>query len=177
MNFGQKFLNILYGLILLASGVIFFLIPYPYYIVALILSISLVVYGIRQLVYYFTMARHMVGGRLILYFGVIIFDAGIFVLSISDIPVYYIMIYLIILHAFSGVIDILRVLEARRFRSGSWKLTLTSGIINLLVAILCAVFIRSPEIAVIIFAAGLLYSGVIRIISAFRRTKLAFFEN
>ncbi len=136
-------------------------------IVALILCISLLIYGIRELIYFFTMARHMVGGRRSLYLGVLIIDIAIFSLSLSDDSPLYIMIYLIVIHAVSGVIDILRALEPKKIGSKAYKWQLFTGIINLLIAIACAVFIRSMLVCVYIYAAGLLYSAIVQIVRVF----------
>ena len=135
----------------------------------------MVIYGIRSLVYYFTMARHMVGGKYSLYLGVIALDFGMFTLAMSDIPRLYIAIYLMFCHAFSGVIDIMRGLEARSYE-GSWKLTTTHGLVSVFIAIACCVFIRSNMILVYIYAAGLMYSSCIRIITAFRRSAIVYIQ-
>ena len=42
--------------------------------IAAILAISMITIGVRYLYYYATMARHMVGGKAILFLGVIILD-------------------------------------------------------------------------------------------------------
>ena len=49
-----------------------------YELVLLMLGLSLTAQGIRSIVFYFNMARHMVDGRSILYKGVILLDFGIF---------------------------------------------------------------------------------------------------
>ena len=53
---------------------------------ALILSIALVTMGLKYLIYYFTMARHMVGGKGILFYGLIVFNFGLFTLSLLFYP-------------------------------------------------------------------------------------------
>ena len=69
---------------LLMMGCCFILIKEPelgYAIVAMILSVSLLLYAIRCLIYYFTMARHMVGGRSVLYTGIILLDLAVFTMA------------------------------------------------------------------------------------------------
>ena len=66
---------------------------YGLFLVSALLSFGLIVFGARKLVYYFTMARHMVDGRSILYLGVIAFDFGIFTLSIADQHGVFIVLY------------------------------------------------------------------------------------
>lgn len=45
-------------------------------LVSLMISISLILFGLRSLIFYWTMARHMVDGRTALYIGVIVLDFG-----------------------------------------------------------------------------------------------------
>ena len=171
MSTGQRFINVFTGLLTIALGIYLILDPADgFTVVATILSFSLSVCGIRYLVYYFTMARHMVGGKLILYVSIIALDLGIFTASLLDTPNFYIILYLIGMHAFSGVIDILRGLEARSYGGASWKLSIAHGAVSILIAIACVVFLRSVNVLVYIYAAGLIYSALMRIAAAFRRT-------
>ena len=80
------------------------------------------------------------------------------------------MIYLIAIHAFSGAVEVLRAMEAKRTVEGPWKVKLSHGIVNIALALFCMVFIMDAATAVMIYSVGLLYSAFIRIISAFRRT-------
>lgn len=144
-------------------------------LIMVVLGFSMVIRGIHSLVYYFTMARYMVGGKYSLYLGIIMFDFGVFTLAMSDIPRIYIVLYLMACNAFSGVIDIMRGLEARSYE-GSWKLNTAHGIVNIIIAIACCVFISSKRILVYIYAAGLIYSSIIRIINAFRRSAIVYIQ-
>ena len=172
MSTAGKIGTIIFGAVQIILSILLILLPkYGYYIIAAILGISLTLYGVRNLIYYVSMARHMVGGRMILYFGLLIFDAGALILALSDIPPFYIMIYLIVIRALTGAIDILRALEQKKMEIPAWKGMLVSGIIHILTAVVCMVFIKSTNIAVYIYAAGLIYSAVSRIIRAVRSPK------
>ena len=138
------------------------------------LSITLVVTGIKYLGTYFFMARHMVGGKALLYMGLIILDLGMFTIAIADSSYFYIMLYLFGSNALVGVIHILRSREAKRMESPSWKVNLSIGAVNILMAVLCIIFIDSTAILVYIYCAGLFYSAVVRVISALRRTEIAY---
>ncbi|MBQ3425791.1 MAG: DUF308 domain-containing protein [Clostridia bacterium] len=142
-------------------------------LIMLVLGFSMLIRSINSLVYYFTMARHMVGGKYSLYLGIIMFDFGVFTLAMSDIPRIYIVFYLMACHAFSGVIDIMRGLEAKSYET-PWKLNTTHGIVSILTAIICCIFIKSKLILVYIYAAGLIYSSFTRIISSFRRSAIVY---
>lgn len=141
-----------------------------YLFVITVLTLGLAIKGIKDIIFYFTMARHMVGGKMILFQGVIVLDFALITGSLSDVPKIYILLYLIVIHAFSGVVEILRAMEARRTVSGPWKMKFSHGVINFLLAFSGFLFIRQTHTALIIYSIGLLYSAFIRIANTFRRT-------
>lgn len=172
MSLGRRVRDIAIGILKAAVGVILISTPEDgHVIVSLLLGVSLLIYGIRNIIYYFTMARFMVGGRMILYLGVLILDAaGVFAI-LADSSTLYIMIYLIAIYFFSGVIDLLRALEEKQMFVSAWKIQLVSAVVNLLVVVACIIFIKSEEICVYIYAGGLIYSALAGIIAAIRAPK------
>ena len=146
---------------------------------AVIVSVSLLLYGARTLLYYLTMARHMVGGRSILYIGIIVFDLGIFIFSAVEDPKLFVVIYLLGIHAFSGVMSVMRALEARRFASPSWKWILIDGAANTAVAVLAVIaglFLRSEADLAFLFAACLLYSACVQLSTVFQKTAIIYIQ-
>lgn len=143
--------------------------------VILMLSLWLAGKGIVDLYYYFTMSRFMVGGRMSLYIGVIMLDMGILTASLTDFPRVTILLYLIGIHAFSGLIEILRALEAKRYQS-TWKLKMSHGVLNIVIASLCIIFMKNMNTAVIMYCVGLLYSAALRIITAHRTSRVIFIQ-
>ena len=104
MSKAQRIKEVLVGLLSIVSAVV----PMPelgYALVALFMCVSLVVYGLQRLGYYFTMARHMVGGKSVLYTGVLLFDMGVFAGSLTKTPQSLIMMYLLGCHLLSGVVS------------------------------------------------------------------------
>ena len=148
-----------------------------FYLVSLLLSLALIVFGLRNIIYYLSMARHMVNGKSILYLGVITLDFGVFTLSVSDSHGVFIVLYLLGAHAFSGLVDILRAREARQFESPSWRISLAEGIANIGVAIAAVVtgfFLGNMRGLTLIYAAGLIYTAFLNLLSAFRRTSIVY---
>lgn len=177
MNSGQRIKNILIGLLIILGSIILIALPEEGLIItAAVLSLSLFIYGIRMLIYYLTMARHMVGGRIMLYLAVIVLDFGMFTMMMTSIPKIYIALYLLAIYAFSGAIDILRALEAKKYQASSWRFKLISGVINIVIAILCVVFIGSTNMIVYLYCAGLIYSAIVRIVTAFRKTAIVYIQ-
>ncbi len=146
-------------------------------LVAALLCFSLILFALRNIVFYFTMARHMVDGRSILYIGMIVLDLGIFTLSILQYRKYFIVIYLLATYAFAGAVHILRALEARKFGASSWRLNLAEGIANVLfalAALLFGLFREDMQILTDIYAAGMLYSALLKLIPVFRKTAIPY---
>lgn len=174
----QRVKKILLALVMLLGAYIMVVWPEDgYYIVALIVSFSLIGYGLRSLIYYFTMTRFMVGGKSTLFFGIIVLDFGIFVLTTADDPKFFIVIYLLGLHAFSGVMSVMRALEARRFGAPAWKWIFADGLANLLIAVLAVIagaFLRSVVDLSYLYAACLFYSACFQILSALRKTAIVY---
>lgn len=173
----KRVVNILAGLLLLGLSAVMVLIPdLGFLIAAAILSLSLTVYGIRMLVYYFSLARYMVSGKILLYIGIVVLDLGVFVSTQTDAPRVYILVYLLGFHAFSGVVSLLRALEARRYTGTSWHLNALHGILNLLFVAACLIFLRSDAILTWLYAAGLAYSALVRIATALRKTAIVYIQ-
>lgn len=144
--------------------------------VIFILACVFILRGITNVAYYFSMSRFMVGGRTSLYIGVILLNLGILTTTLSDVPHYIILAYLIAIHAFSGAVEVLRAFEARRLNAGSWKLKMGHGLFDMLLAGVCIIFLKRMNVAVEIYAFGILYSSVVKIITSFRKTKFVYIQ-
>ena len=137
-------------------------------IIASALMIMLLVIGVHYMIFYATLARFMVGGRMIFYIGLIVLDLAIFsgtLLSKSD---RYILLYLIGMNAFYGVVQLLHALQDKKFASKEWKFKFLNAMINLLTSLCCIIFIRSGNIVVYIFAAGLVHTALTNLVSVLR---------
>lgn len=165
---------------MIAAGILIVLFPDKgILVIAALFTLALAGYGLSNIIFYYSLARYMTGGKIILYLGVILLDFGIFTMTVSDKPEIYIILYLMIMHVFTGTVEILRMLEAKRLSSPSWKLSLSSGIVNIIVGIAAfvmgAVF-GSTNAIVYIYCAGIFYSAAIRIINSFRKTAMVYIQ-
>ncbi len=145
-------------------------------VVTTILGLGLAVQGIKHLFYYFTMARFMVDGRIILIIGVILLDMGLFAASLNDMPKIYIILYLVVIHAFSGLIGLLRALEAKRYGAKSWRLEFSHSAANIVMVVMCFVFIKNAGTVAVIYGITIIYTGIIRIITSFRKSTLVYIQ-
>ena len=170
----QRVRTVFEGLMmLLAVALLLLSAEVGYRLIGLILSVILLVEGVRSLLFYFNMARNMVGGRIILFRGIIALDLGVFAYTLQDIPPAYILLYILIGHLFSGVVEVLRAMEARRMES-RWRLILAYGIANILLALACGLCFHNPTLLSYVYAVGLFYSACLRIAQAFRKTAIVY---
>ncbi len=177
MDSARRIYNFITGLLMVfLSGIMIYDRAEGYLAVLFCLECSLFLYGIRQIWYYLTMARHMVGGILVFYRGLFFLDAGVFTLNLDDVPRIYAMIYLLAGLAFSGIIDMLQANSARKLQSGHWKYQMFYGVVKVGFTVLSVFFINSVLMLTIIYSAGLLHAAVSRIVTAFRRTAIVYVE-
>lgn len=176
----QRLKALAYGIITLLLGI--FLFSHPergLEVISVLASLSLTVLGISRLIFYARMARHMVGGINSLIIGFFLTDLGIYAFMLKNLPSAYITIYLLVIHGFSGVVDIMGAIDALRTSSSSWRLKFITGLGNLSLAITAGVyglFFNDLRTVVFIYAAGLCYSGIMKIFDAFRRTAVAYIQ-
>lgn len=143
-------------------------------LIVVLLGLTAALKGARMLIYYAAMARYMVGGKMILFEGIILLDFGIFTLSVANIPTQYIMLYLLMGRLFYGLIDILRAREMYKRKLVSWQFKLLMGAGNISIGILCLAQLGSNAMAVYIYCVGIAWSALGRIASAFRRSAVVY---
>ena len=168
----QKFSNVLAAFLMILFGLlILFIGEEAYLFVILAFAFLLFIYSIRMLVYYFQMARYMVGGKEILYRGILFLDLSMFIITLSTIPSTYVMLYMVGMLAFSGAVDIMNAMDLRRLQ-GHWILQFIRGTVCVVGAVLCIVMMNTPKMVVTIFCFMLFYNAVMRIINAVRPTEI-----
>ena len=146
----QKIKNILIAISMILMAALFILdSDLGYDVIVILLSVYFIVNGIRTLWFFFTMAPRMVGGRRIL-----ILNLGIFTMVLNVTPTVYVMLYLCGVYLFTGGIDIMNAVDAKKMGSPFFKRKLITGIINVLIGVLCVVFLRDTEMLVYVFAGG-----------------------
>lgn len=174
----KRVLTFLQGIILLSFAIVLVILrEWGLPVVAAFFGISLTLRGLGTLTYYFRMARFMVGGKRVLYRGAIFLDFGVFTATLAKSRDSYIIFYIAVLNAFAGLVSILRARESRNMGSRLWKYEVLYGIYSLVsaAAVIIAEFVlHQTDIAMIVYAAGLAYSAVRRIASAFRRTAIVY---
>ena len=173
----QRARELLGGLLMLAAGVLVICRPATgIRLIMLIIIVTMILKGLGSLSFYITMARHMVGGKLQLYKGIILLDIGMFFMTLDDVPIIYLMLYLLVANLISGVIEILGAREARQLEAGSWKTKMAIGAADVLFGLASIFCLGRPNLLVYIYATGLVYSAVLRIVSALRRSAIVYIQ-
>ena len=177
MSSMQRINSFVQGLIMLIGAAIFIANPESgCYLIAVILGLSLILMGVRELVYYFTMARFMVGGKILLFIGIFLLDVGSFSMTVLDESRYTVLLYLIAWHGFMALIKVLRAIEAKRNKASSWRMNALNGALNLLIALSSLACIHNLTMLSYLYSFGLICSGVMRIASSFRKTSIVYIQ-
>ena len=176
----QRFNSFIGGLITVFFGLALYMAPFMGVdMISFVMTAALLLMGIRNLHFYFTMSRHMVGGKYSLFSGIILTDLGVCALMIKSFPPVYIMIYLLLIHSFYGATDIMVALRAMGLKSKSWRIKLLTGIGNLTLGVLAMIFGFTGEDifrVIYIYALGIAYTGIMRMANAFRRTAVPYIQ-
>ena len=176
----SKIGNVIIGLIMIVMGVFLVMMPeFVMTIVVMLTGLSFMASGIKSLFFFFTLGRSMVDGRMSLYRGLILLDLGLFTCTFAITNIYYTVLYIAGVTLFTGVVDLLRAREAYQSRSPSWRFPAVNGLTRtgLAIAVIISGFgFKSVIIAMIVYGAGLIYSGIVRIVSSLRKTAIVYIQ-
>lgn len=180
MTRSRRVVDVLYGIVMFIAGFSFFTSQVENSVLAMLVLIQfgMTFRGLRALYYYLTMARYMVGGKNVLYRSFIWLDLGTMAGALVGHRIIYAVIYLAILHTFSGIVSIFRANESRSY-GAHWKLKMAYGVTNILIAaavVVGSAVYKQPLVMTYIYGAGLMYSAVLRIASAFKRTNIVYIQ-
>ena len=180
MTGSRRILNIFSGLLLLVFSALLFVSPEDAIpVVLLVIGLGITVRGLQTLIYYFTMARYMVGGKQVLYRTIILLDFGLFTSALSNHPAIYIILFIAGIHLLSGLVTALRANEARQEGSSKWILTACYALIDVFLFVLVIYFglvRKSMSMTVYIYAVGIVNTAFNRIRQAFRRTAIVYIQ-
>lgn len=171
----RRIVKILYGLLMLLGAAILLLYPEEgAVIVILILDMMLLIYGFRMLIYYFSMARFMVGGIMTLYKSIIVIDFGLFMFYLYQIPYRLVMLYLVGVMALNGVTSLLGAVEMMRLENHSWKFRIVYGAINLILVVTSLFMLGSVRMVTFVFSLGLINAAFYQIASALKKSAIIY---
>jgi len=176
MTLTQRIKEVLIGLLAMLGA--FALLVYSDRALAIILVgmiLACLFTGIKSLVYFITMARYSIGSDFILYKSMILMNLAIIGFGLTNMPGFVVLLYLIGINFFNGAVCIMRALEMKKLGS-RWRLKLSAGIVDCLMSLICICFMNTPTVLVMVYATGVIYSAVLRIINALRRTAIVYIQ-
>ena len=177
MTLFQRFRRVALGILMvLGAGLILWQENDGLLLIAFFLVLSLGLYSVKLLVYYFTMARFMVGGRRVLIKGVIMLDLAALFLSLTTIPRFYIVLYLVIGMLFTDLVNILRALDGRKLGGRRWNYTIIVNGIGIVIALVCLVNYRDYSLVTLLYAVNLAFDGLVLVVTGFRKTAMVFIQ-
>lgn len=176
----KRVIDVLFGIVMIIAGLAFFgsSVEASVWVMLVLIGLGITLRGLQTLYYYLTMAKYMVGGKNVLYRSFILLDLGALGGSLAGHGLVYAVSYLALLHASSGLISIVRANESRLI-GAHWRLKMAYGVTNVLMAvavIIGTIILKEPRITIYIYGSGLIYTGILRIASAFRRTRIVYIQ-
>ncbi|MBO4390270.1 MAG: DUF308 domain-containing protein [Lachnospiraceae bacterium] len=174
----KRVIHIIQAFFMMLLALILFTIPEEGIVfVILIIGFTLSISGIGTLIYYFQMARSMVGGKIMLYRGIIVLDLGLFILSLTGQQAIYLILCTSAIQAVTGIFSILRAYETKKVGSKRWILSFIYGLllISLMIIVVFSwIFQSEPIFAVYVYAFGLVLSAIEKAVKACKKTAIAY---
>lgn len=173
----KRVLTVFSGFLMIIFAITLLYVPEDaFWLASFVIALVLLEKGIFHIFYYLLMAHHMVGGKIILFYGVFMFDLGVFAVSISDKSRWIIIIYLIAVHLIIGGIETVRAIRSKKEGHTKWKFDIVRGIINILIAVVCILSIHSSTLLLLIFCTSMIYTAIVEIVSAFKKTAVVYIQ-
>lgn len=180
MTNAQRIRNVISGLFIIIAGIAVMISgEKAAAFVSLFIGVFLLLKGIKNISFYVSMARHMVGGKTSLISGIILVDLGLFAMSLNRMSLVYLILYLLGTHAFKGIVDMMMAIESKKSGASSWKFNFFIGFGNLALAIIAAIYgfaMKSADVVMIIYGLGIVNVGFSRLVNAFRRTTIVYIQ-
>ena len=170
----QRAGNVVFGLLMIACGILLLTNPSDgLYLAVVILGDALLLAGIRSLVQYATLARHMVNGKTLLYVGILQIDLSLVAIMYYGDPAIVVALYLVGSSLLAGGIGLVQSLKEKSF-GARWKLDLLRNVVLLATGIASLFFLKMPNVLIALYCAWLFISAAFRIMSAFRTTDIVY---
>lgn len=173
----KRVFTIIGAFLAIQGSLILMLVPnYALEIIAVGLGFTLVFYGLKYLLYYLTHAQHMVGGKWFLLIGLILLDVGIFAGTVYDKAKVLTILYIAGAHLIGAGLNIVRAVGNRKDNNRGWKTDMAQGIGNIILVLLCIIFMHDVVIPVYIYCISAIYTAILMLISAFKKTAIVYVQ-
>lgn len=173
----KRIWKVLSGILVIFTAVCMMFVPEDAFeLASFIVAFLLLEKGLISIGYYVSMAHHMVGGKVILYYGVFMFDLGVFAVSVSDQSKAIIILYLTLGHLFAGAVSLIRAVRNKKEGYSKWRSEIALGTIHIIITLACIIFRGSTDMLVYIYCIGLINITVLDMRSALKKSAIVYIQ-
>lgn len=164
------------SILMLTLGALILLLPSSrsYVVACTLIGVVITINGLKDLIFYISSARHMVGGGRIFINSVIMMDLGLISFMILYESPVIAMLYLVSIFVVMGAIDIARSIETKKNEYKFWFVGLIKGILAILVGVACFILADSIDIMLLVFGIGLIVIAVEGIAMSFTKSAIEY---
>ena len=177
MSKARRIFKIIGAVVIIQIALILMLIPdIAFRLIGVIFALMLIFYGLKFIIFYITHASHMVNGKWFLVLGLILFDVGVFASLMDDPPKLFIITYVAGAHLIGAILRLIRAVGNKKDNNPGWIIDCMQSLGNFIQVAVCIIFSQFVEVPVFIYCSGLIYSSILQIIQACKRTAIVYVQ-
>lgn len=177
MTRARRIIKIIGAVVLIHIALFLMLIPYvAFQLIGMMFSIMLIFYGLKFILFYITHASHMVNGKWFLVLGLVLFDVGVFASLMQNQSKLLMIIYIAGAHLIGAILRLIRAVGNKKDNNPGWIIDCMQSIGNFIQVAVCIIFSQYVEVPVFIYCSGLIYSAILSIIQACKRTAIVYVQ-
>lgn len=145
-------------------------------LIAVMFSVILIFYGLKFILFYITHASHMVNGKWFILLGLLLFDIGVFASLMQNQSKLITIVYIAGAHLVGAILRLIRAVGNKKDNNPGWIIDCMQSIGNFIQVAVCIIFSQYVEVPVFIYCSGLIYSAILQIIQACKRTAIVYVQ-
>jgi len=145
-------------------------------LIAVMFSVILIFYGLKFILFYITHASHMVNGKWFILLGLLLFDIGVFASLMQNQSKLITIVYIAGVHLVGAILRLIRAVGNKKDNNPGWIIDCMQSIGNFIQVAVCIIFSQYVEVPVFIYCSGLIYSAILQIIQACKRTAIVYVQ-
>ena len=145
-------------------------------LIAVMFSVILIFYGLKFILFYITHASHMVNGKWFILLGLLLFDIGVFASLMQNQSKLLTIAYIAGAHLVGAILRLIRAVGNKKDNNPGWIIDCMQSIGNFIQVAVCIIFSQYVEVPVFIYCSGLIYSAILSIIQACKRTAIVYVQ-
>ena len=145
-------------------------------LIAVMFSVILIFYGLKFILFYLSHASHMVYGKWFILLGLLLFDIGVFASLMQNQSKLITIVYIAGAHLVGAILRLIRAVGNKKDNNPGWIIDCMQSIGNFIQVAVCIIFSQYVEVPVFIYCSGLIYSAILQIIQACKRTAIVYVQ-